>query len=99
MSPVRSRPAETHEDSIAGFELSYWVSTEGLRKLFLRMIAGLAIGAVTFGGYLLLQRVEIRPVYWVAQSPLEKWITLSNSAPVVYLYLSFYHYPLRFCNS
>ncbi len=90
MSPLRSRPEETQEDLSSGLEFSYWVSAEGLRKLLLRMIWGITIGGTTFAGYLLLQRVSIRPVLWLEPSPLEKWITASNSAPAVYLYLSFY---------
>lgn len=90
MSSLRSPSAEKQDDSSAGAEFSYWFSTEGLHKIFRRMIAGFAIGGAIFGGYLVLQQVSIREPEWLEPWPLENWITASNSAPVVYLYLSFY---------
>ena len=90
MNSGHSPSEETQEDLSSGLAFSYWVSAEGLRKLLLRMIWGMAIGGTTFAGYLLLQRVSIRPVLWLEPSPLEKWIGASNGAPAVYLYLSFY---------
>ena len=70
--------------------VSYWISKRGLLMLLRRMLAGFAIGGTIFAGYLLLQRVSIRPVLWLEPGPLEGWVIASNSAPVVYLYLSFY---------
>ena len=87
MNSGHSPSEETQEDLSSGLAFSYWVSAEGLRKLLLRMIWGMAIGGTTFAGYLLLQRVSIRePIM------LEPWslANSSNSAAAVYLYLSFY---------
>ena len=58
--------------------------------LLRRTLAGFAIGGTIFAGYLLLQRMSMRPVLWLEPGPLEGWVIASNSAPVVYLYLSFY---------
>ena len=87
MNSGQSPSEETQENLSSRLGFSYWVSAEGLRKLLLRMIWGMAIGGTTFAGYLLLQRVSIRePIM------LEPWslANSSNSAAAVYLYLSFY---------
>ena len=87
MSASGSPPTE-RQDALPA--LSYWISRQGLIRLLRRTLAGFAIGGATFAGYLLLQRVALRPVLWLEPGPLENWVSASNSAPVVYLYLSFY---------
>jgi len=81
-------PEASAQDAPSG--LAYWVSREGQLKLLRRLLAGFAVGGAIFAGYLLLQRVSLRPVMWLEPGPLEGWVIASNSALVVYLYLSFY---------
>ena len=82
-------PAQACDKDAPG-GLAYWVSRDGQLKLLRRLLSGFAVGGIVFAGYLLLQRVSLRPVMWLEPGPLEGWVIASNSAPVVYLYLSFY---------
>ncbi len=77
-------------DKDASPGLAYWLSRDGQLKLLRRLLSGFAVGGIVFVGYLFLQRVSLRPVMWLEPGPLEGWVIASNSAPVVYLYLSFY---------
>ena len=84
-----SDPAQAYgKDALPS--LAYWLSRDGQLKLLRRLLSGFAVGGIVFAGYLLLQRVSLRPVMWLEPGPLEGWVIASNSAPVVYLYLSFY---------
>ena len=77
-------------DKDASPGLAYWLSRDGQLKLLRRLLSGFAVGGIVFVGYLFLQRVALWPVIWLEPGPLEGWVIASNSAPVVYLYLSFY---------
>lgn len=75
-------------------DLRHWLTPDGRRKLLLRAVVGVAVGALGLAAYLALQSVELRPVIWLEPGALESAIPANAGTLAVCAYFSFY--PLAF---